>query len=1439
MDTIGPATSEWVVDGADRYAATPEDALPALDVPGFRAHDPVVDAQLEKSACTQVLVHKARDGSYRLLLDGCESQPDADGYHTLPDYRTRPLLSEDATGREVPAPVMVSVLAEDGTHTQGSTMLQVKQRTFVNGTQIDEGTEAVIAEGNLRPTCTRDVRCLSRIVPYPMAIGPAVKIVFVDRYKRRELSLKKNKKAMEAVLAALQGRGLSPQQAKAVIEQAEKMEGFSRAAALGSAAFAIATVGPFILAALLQAVQIGALTLVKVGVAAGAWRTFVAAREIAQYWWLYRQSKQLEAQEKERTKPKESIVSIFDLPMVIRRLTGTTTGGIYSRKGAPLTEGELRKLKRMEDVVVMDWVINHSELDSSVRAEMVSKLEENYKESLPAGHPEKTNLTDDTKAKIQKEADEILSGVKTDGDTFEIESVQASDLLGRGYVESVLCIEVVDARRPGDRTRETFRLRSPSPLGAGIVAAGYLQLERKLQETMAIVRRAFAETLDPNYMPLVHQYLYKRGKVTGVLKKDLMQWWVQRRQAVQFPPEQSILAALEQLAKSALDALQALNSLATPLPGAVAIRRPPAVARYLPHVVRMKSIGSGSFALGNEDGDVFIAQDGGIVGVSNDGLRDAIGDMRTALRTVNQAMQQFVEGEGVARPRMRVELVMAGSSLDPARRGIVPIRLAPKRTGNIDTRHVYAPRMPLQVADSMAFRNENAHLREQLSIAWLREPLREQPGSGMAELFRVPVSHVGELTLGVIADLATDDLVARVPEGLHVSPERGQLMASSVMRAIQRLRAVVPLARQVFRERPTPTRLDDNDALFLCYPEGRTLLKLLRESAAWRKWAEPQSGTWASRRTGWRQDMRAAMAEAAPAGIAALSDLLESIERLQDATVPLDRFPFLPTQTLALQTPEAFPTLDRAWSGLAAQLEHAAYAAQRLDIMAKGLDLSEAHRAALLRDSARARPVLACMPTGSVLAAAPASCVDSMALFTQPIALRLGPLQPGVPSAPSAHTLVDSMRNLGVLQARVAAMRMDIVDLAKERALIDRDASLAGVFAKLNVNGSPAQYLVPFGDAAVKGDCRLMGTFFESTPVYMGLLTTDAPKAALYAELRGAIVPRRAQDHVDNLHPFVITTNGEALPGLRLGVALVNMEHSAVAKAAAPETLKDAIRMASENAGGVSVDAANAILFNVERLVQCALLAVATCPECRSLVVPPPDKANRKRVPVPEALEAREGLLLIEMRRNAVLVLMSDVQGFQEADMKREMGYDDSAVKEDKAEALLANVEYTGALYRWLQRATDVILASVQANDFVSAYNDALKADDAEGKAKVALYMYFGDVWHDAWNRFTNRRKERVQVQEVAQAVNRRAEEDEFVAHCWEEGAWQSVVAVANAVARSLVTEPPTLMATTRSLVCSANPEPNHGLWIAVAAWRSQGLAAVPLCELASVLACV
>ena len=189
MEPTRPATSEWVVDGVTRYAATPEDAAAALDVAGFRAHDPGTNVPVEHGACTQVVVRKARDGSYRLLLNGCESRVGDDGYHVLPSFRADETMHEDATGREVAAPVVASVLVEDGACAPDHVVLQVKQRTFIAGVQTDEGREPVVREAQLRATRPSDTRSPACAVAYPMAIAPHLKITFYDNEKARKVEI--------------------------------------------------------------------------------------------------------------------------------------------------------------------------------------------------------------------------------------------------------------------------------------------------------------------------------------------------------------------------------------------------------------------------------------------------------------------------------------------------------------------------------------------------------------------------------------------------------------------------------------------------------------------------------------------------------------------------------------------------------------------------------------------------------------------------------------------------------------------------------------------------------------------------------------------------------------------------------------------------------------------------------------------------------------------------------------------------------------------------------------------------------------------------------------------------------------------------------------------------------------------------------------------------
>jgi len=259
-----------------------------------------------------------------------------------------------------------------------------------------------------------------------------------------------------------------------------------------------------------------------------------------------------------------------------------------------------------------------------------------------------------------------------------------------------------------------------------------------------------------------------------------------------------------------------------------------------------------------------------------------------------------------------------------------------------------------------------------------------------------------------------------------------------------------------------------------------------------------------------------------------------------------------------------------------------------------------------------------------------------------------------------------------------------------------------------------------------------------------------------------------------------------------------------------PKTLKEAHERLATAPSGMDVDAASAFLFNVERLVQCALLAAATCPECTYLTAPLPRDRETKRIDIPPAPEEPERLKLARMRVRALHVYDSKVPNYQLDDLTLAMGYDDSQAEKGKErEALLAELKYSEKVYAWL--------------------NEAIQAGVTPQDPPSRLDVYFGSVLKAALDTHEARVKEHESEWRGAWLENARRDAEAEVARRWERDAWPDVVAVANAVARSLLTDPPVLF---------ANPVPTtpNRLTKAVGVWRAQGLAAVPLCELVAAL---
>ena len=1481
MDDLGPATSEWVVtDGAAvrRYSATPDDAQRALGGnDALEDHAVATHTPVAHGACTQVLLRKALDGSYQLLFNGCVSVAGDDGYHVLPSFRKTEHITESATGRKVPAPVVFSVLVEGGACAPDCITLQARQRTFVAGVQTNENRESVIMEAKLQAMRPGDVESKAVSVPYPMAFGPPPRVVFQDNAAAQKAAFQKSRADMESARraweAVLQGRNVS----KGTIKELRRAmrQGFSL---LPMAAWTVAAALQFknliyeitnknegrdFNDVVQDAMQSTGNPIASLMNNADIYLTFLKfAVSITRYTWQGGSESDVSTEA-----PKTVSISVFDLPGTLRRVAGAQSGGLYSNLGNAWNIDTLKKLKRFDDAAVLKYLLRREDLTDAevetLRQRTVTQLTDQWRAELPQAQRD-DDMPDDKQQEINEEVEKLVGQSEAIGNGFSTEYGTEVDMRNGGYVESVFSIEVVDSRRNGAETRETYRIRSEQSLRAGLVAAGYETLASDLSATETHL--SFLSRSDFHTTPVLQQVVLLLTteidkKDNGSWKRELANWWAERDAPVYKLDLDKLEKALQGIVQNVKRMVQALvdgSNADTNGPERVMAT---SVMRYLPHLVRMRPVGPGTFELERDDEQVEIATAEDPATVNSDGLRDAVKVSSATLRIVRQAVVQFLEADGIARPRMRIQMLMKASAWnDQLTRGVKTLESHGHRRVGIATRHVYAPRMPIPIVDAMACREEHAHLREtsspyarlraQAMVAWLTPPEGEPFTKTIAGAFGLPASHAGELILGVVADVATNDVLERSPnKGQYVSPTRAQLMASAMDRATRRMRVAQLLADAVFKKKPMQVRLNDDDALFDCYPEGATLLTLLRESAVWRAWQTP------SNRDLLRHDLHASASIAAPVGIVALEELLDAAGKLRPAEVPLHRLPFLAPQTLCMHTHEALAVLgtrnadsenvrNRALAALAVQVEHSYQAAQRLHAMATGLLLTPEHQAALLRDCARARPVLHHVPEGADLAALPENYAAAIRLVESSIAQLPQMMQPqGIPNEPRRRLDLAQPAHARVLKKRVAAMRFDVDDLSKERVFEDVDEEqLLEAFARLRFAQTvPAQYLVPFGAAVAKGSYPLMGCCFENLPVYVRLLAAVVP-----AVPAGTIVSRKAHDTStqETLHPMVITTNGfYDATNPEVGVALVSMPRArlvARADPVPPTTLRGALR-ASE-ADSSDVDAASAFLFNVERLVQCVFLVAGLSSNCATLNAPPPPKRRAKRLNPPPPPPPPTSLRLNEMRTFALLVAMDvgDVDNSGYEWLKENiptLGDDrDLGALLDVLDAHKDDVDLYATLSnkRW-----EIAPNNNRMLEVLNDYADSDTAVDEDNKAEK-LFKYFDSVRHaadDAHDRLTTEHTDAWILVENANDERESAATEEYD---WVLGIWPSLVVVANAVASGVLANAPVLVPDL-SRVPAADvrqiARPLLGsLMNAVDGWNRQGLKAVPLCELVAVV---
>lgn len=1511
MATPPEATSEWVrrVEGRVeplRYAATPEEVLQRDRQAAFERH--TLDDRVDAGGCTQVTLHKSRAGKWTLLLNGRESvDVDDRGRHALPRFDPK-LIREDATGRELPAPVRVAVVLEQGSCTPESLVLEVMQGTFVAGVPVDEGTEQVVTEVPLEPARVGDPTMPCVMVAYPMALGPSAQIQLIDRSKRRAKDAKDSSSIVKDIMDVVTN-SVSVKRLKAPFENLiGKLPPWLNLAGVAGYWYYFTNEIRFVASQNPNSV-LGTQ-------AANAQYTTLLINAIPLA--MAAIGKTSSTPPRADADDKVVDISVFDLPKLLRRVSSSQTGGLASNQGVSWTPDELRKAKRSDDAALLEYLIYAISLSATERQAKVERWRQDLaNDGLNRSSEEIEDLANRYAEFLKAAADELKGSNRNQ---LSVAGVATDSIKARGRVESMLRLRVVDAHQDVGPSLQTFTLTSPVAFEAGLFASGYVGLAGEIRNAIADLVTQI-KTRDPQVAssPLVDQLLLQsvvveRGTpATGRPKVDLADFLVGRNRDIYAPSLNALAVTLENLSEEVTEGLDNITMDARAgLSTAEAV--PVGLVRLLPHLLTTSNRSRFTFAVERDNESIDVADSGAPSANSTDGLRDAVQASVATVRIVSRAIAQFLETEGVTRPRARTQLVVAtvawsDAFVPPPEATLAASQPLPSRTApsGIQTRHVYAPRLPLDVVGAMACRAEDRRVEEALAVRWLTAPgdpnNATTDSAGVAARFGVPSSHIGELVLGTIADLATDEALDRARTATDVSPTRAQLMASAVQVAVERLMVARDLARVVFRERPVRVRVADHDALFTCYPEGATLRKLLHESAVWRGWKAPWFlATDVPLRA--RYEVRAAAASASPQGVRALEELLDALKGLRRVDERLSHMPFLAPQTMAFHTDEALHmlrmdapsnalVLHNAWAGLAAQVEHSYFAAQRLHVLAMGLRLSATHRATLRLECVLARPILELVPTGTRLERVPRREREWLRLLTRPVAELLSPLQPGVDALPSQRTLLDRERAFHWLRLRLATMRMDLRRLKAERVLDEPGDVLIDSFARMDLRTGPVQYLVPFGAAVEEETIDAVTRCFEDAPVYVRTVAVHTPDAGVPVVVQ--VRTRRAHDTADDVHPLALTLETRDDVPVAVGVTVSNVSPiervGAGSSLREPSTLHAALAQVRDGAAplGLGVDAAGAFVFAVERLVQSALVVAGSTRARTHLRANPPPPPIRTEVYTPHELLKPAPFRLAERRVWALLLLIeaegvgllgpvlasrpSLMQGLRQRERDVLAALDKEGRGRAETEALVAYL--VGALDGKNDDALDgvfraMLTATLPAGLDIVAYLDAkqraltqaqVEAAQAQGGGPVAGGVSLTarvvpvDTAIDT-ARYLNRVREAAEAQFVdTQTANRAerafglAENDRALgaaktARRAELRLWPMVLAVANAVLATSLTNPPTLwhddawededllgadapalLARGDAIVAEAR-----------AAWEAVGLVAAPLCELAAVV---
>ena len=485
------ARSEWATADGTRYTAPPEKVAALMGAPDIplEPHSPADHPHTAHG--TQVLLRKTASGVYQLLFNGRQVTPNEAGEYVLPKFTRDATIVEDATGRRVPAPLFVAALAEVGAAKADSIRIRTVQRTYVGGVQLNADSEPTLSEAKVPLFVPGSVSANALAIAYPLALGPSAAIVIRDNVRARTAARKASERWWKKAERAVPSTLMDP------LKSAMKRGG----------------PGLALLAAGIQS----AMTFL--GSRSGEQASLTAAAVVA--WTTLRSMYSLVSRGRgsisDEDASRDVEIGLFDLPAILKRVGGLTNNS-NTNNGQPWTQRDLRAAKRFDDLFLLEYLSHATGFSDEFIQTRCDELEDELR-----GMGTDDGDIADAREQLKKDLRAINLEIKGEQNpsVLVLDNIDLEYMKRQSCVQTAFRVEIVDARRDSETIRESFTIVSDSSFEAGLCASGYVELLETIIETRQLLATTLHTSVDHRTSLLLNPHQLPTGNLKKDLVRYL------------------------------------------------------------------------------------------------------------------------------------------------------------------------------------------------------------------------------------------------------------------------------------------------------------------------------------------------------------------------------------------------------------------------------------------------------------------------------------------------------------------------------------------------------------------------------------------------------------------------------------------------------------------------------------------------------------------------------------------------------------------------------------------------------------------------------------------------------------------------------------------------------------------------------------------------------